>query len=335
MAESLQDQLASAFGLPETEAQPAPQQPEPDVQDTAEDSETGSVEPQETEEGGDEAQIESVTDLLKAMEADPEWFYGLKFSYGDGREPITVGELKDSVATLETEKAQLAEQKQAIEAAKAQVQQAFSQAAPNPQASAELMSAQAELMAVSQWINALPADEGFKKLEAENPGEAALVRQKAQDALGQAQGKYQMAQQQEQAITAQRYQAAMAAGMQRLPELIPEWRDPKAMEAEKPTLFEAGEAAGYTRQEVEGVMDPRALVLLRKAAKYDALMKQAGDIKGKVMKTPKMIRPGVAGAGKTVDKRKLQELKKRARRPGARESDKFSAIREATAGLKI
>lgn len=64
----------------------------------------------------------------------------------------------------------------------------------------------------------------------------------------------------------------VAQGRQVLVNEVPEWRDPKRWEADRVRMLKFGQSIGFTEQELSQTYDPRAVIALHKAMKYDALM---------------------------------------------------------------
>jgi hypothetical protein len=75
--------------------------------------------------------------------------------------------------------------------------------------------------------------------------------------------------QEQEALTA--FQAQVQEAFKKLPDLVPEWKDPKVYEQERPKLRAFLKKAGYSDQEINGASDPRALALARKAWRYEQL----------------------------------------------------------------
>jgi len=76
---------------------------------------------------------------------------------------------------------------------------------------------------------------------------------------------------------------------------IPDWKDPKKAQAEKALLVEFGQKIGFTSDELNGVVDHRAVLMLRKAALYDQMMSKRGSIKPVTNNGPRPAKPGAAG----------------------------------------
>lgn len=79
-----------------------------------------------------------------------------------------------------------------------------------------------------------------------------------------------------QALSAQEQQAQLAKmvqeGRHKLTEMVPEWRDNARWEADRQRLLEYGQKLGFSAEELQQTYDPRAVVALHKAMKFDALM---------------------------------------------------------------
>ena len=76
---------------------------------------------------------------------------------------------------------------------------------------------------------------------------------------------------------------------------IPDWKDAKKAQAEKALLVEFGQKIGFTPDELKGVVDHRAVLMLRKAALYDQMMSKRGNIKPVTNNGPRPAKPGAAG----------------------------------------
>lgn len=79
---------------------------------------------------------------------------------------------------------------------------------------------------------------------------------------------YNQARAQQQALAAQEFQQRKSIESQKLLERIPEWKDPKAYEAERSGIMETGKHYGFTEQELSMVVDHRAVAMLRDAMLY-------------------------------------------------------------------
>lgn len=69
-----------------------------------------------------------------------------------------------------------------------------------------------------------------------------------------------------------RLQEIVSQGRKYLQEKMPEWKDEKRWEEARSKLREYGLKVGYSEDELRQAYDPRALIVLEKARKYDDLM---------------------------------------------------------------
>jgi hypothetical protein len=81
----------------------------------------------------------------------------------------------------------------------------------------------------------------------------------------------------------------------KLLEVIPAWQDAAVAKAEKAQMLQYAKTLGFSEQEVEGVMDHRAVVMLRKAMLYDAAEKAKPVVRQKIEKV-RAAAPGSAAS---------------------------------------
>ena len=70
----------------------------------------------------------------------------------------------------------------------------------------------------------------------------------------------------------QQLQQIVQQGRQQLTEIIPAWKDSKRWESDRVKLREYAQKLGYSPEEVSQVFDPRAVVALYKAQRFDEIM---------------------------------------------------------------
>jgi len=134
----------------------------------------------------------------------------------------------------------------------------------------------------------------WKTLKEEDPLEYVTKR----DEFREEQHRVQRMQQQQQhaaSVAAQEGQRAHSAQLEaeqeRLVELEPEWADEKKRPEIAGRIRSFAEGVGFSSDEIDSIIDHRAVQVLMKAAKYDSL--QNSDIKTKkVKRNPKVIRAG-------------------------------------------
>ena len=70
----------------------------------------------------------------------------------------------------------------------------------------------------------------------------------------------------------QQLQQIVQQGRQQLAEIVPAWKDSKRWESDRVKLREYAQKLGYSPEEVSQVYDPRAVVALHKAMRFDEIM---------------------------------------------------------------
>jgi hypothetical protein len=174
------------------------------------------------------------------------------------------------------------------------------------QTDAELSAVRAEREQYAQLLSALEAQVqqvaqpniDWDRLYQEDPIE--WVRQREvmrdnQDKAAAIQSEKQRLTQLSQQEQAQFMQQKLQHEQEALLAAIPDWRDAKKAQAEKALLVEFGQKIGFTSDELKGVVDHRAVLMLRKAALYDQMMSKRGNIKPVVNNGPRPAKPGAAG----------------------------------------
>jgi hypothetical protein len=119
--------------------------------------------------------------------------------------------------------------------------------------------------------------------------------------------------------------AHVAAENEKLVELIPEWRDSDVALAEKNGLAKYALGLGYTEEEIEGITDHRAILLLKAAKAYDDLGDAKKAVKSKASKA-RTLKPGQAKKQSPAARKKSK--KSRSQRDNLKES---GHVRDAAA----
>ena len=174
------------------------------------------------------------------------------------------------------------------------------------QAEGELQAVRAEREQYAQLLSALESQVqqaaqpniDWDRLYSEDPIE--WVRQREvmrdnQDRAAAIQSEKQRLNQLSQQEQAQFMQQKLQHEQEALLAAIPDWKDPKKAQAEKALLVEFGQKIGFTPDELKGVVDHRAVLMLRKAALYDQMMSKRGNIKPVTNNGPRPAKPGAAG----------------------------------------
>ena len=124
-------------------------------------------------------------------------------------------------------------------------------------------------------------------------------------------------------VNAREREQLVAIEREKLLGVMPEWKDPEVAKAETAKLREYGQQVGFTDDELDDVVDHRALHVLRDAMRYRELKAKSGQVRSTV-ESKKVAKPGAASAppSKSQD---LQRAKQRLRQSG-RVDDAEAAI---------
>lgn len=113
-------------------------------------------------------------------------------------------------------------------------------------------------------------------------------------------------------------QKLVTAEKAKLMAAVPEWKNPKVFEADKKAIREFGTSIGFSAEELSSTFDHRAVLALRMAARYSAML--AKRPKAKAGTGPKTARPGSAAqqpGGKTKTSNAIKRLEKSGSRDDA------------------
>ena len=173
-------QEEEAETLEASEQESAPETTEPEGESPAVEEEEGEQEPVAA---SDDGEIKTLAEFAEALEIDPGDLYNLTYAMPDGMEPATLSEMKDAYVQAKKEGGvSESEAAQALQAERqqfeAQVQQTYQQLQAQTQIPPQLQQLDANLNNVIQTIENTKWDE----LEKVDPGDAALQRQKLNEA---------------------------------------------------------------------------------------------------------------------------------------------------------
>lgn len=241
------------------------------------------------EDDGEEAV--TLTQVAEQLDIDPAILYGMRVSI-DGHAPMTLSELKDAAqGTLDKrEDAKQAENELATRLA--ELERRESGIAELENLPGELIKAEAEVARTYQEF----ASVDWPKLEAQNPGQAALQRQKLVEA-------YQIAQYNRDRITnqletarvelvkqrQQAHQVSLQGAVETLRKLVPEWKDEAVQKREQEQIVEHYVGAGVSEGMIRSIADPQLVKVLRDYWKLQVKLKESEPVK----KTPRVIKPDV------------------------------------------
>ncbi len=154
-----------------------------------------------------------------------------------------------------------------------------------------LQDAQQQLLGEYQSIT----PQMWAQLQAENPGQAALLQQQFQTRQQQITQRLQQvaaAKQQEAEQARQSQLQALPQEREKLLAARPEWRDPGKFEAARGEMIAAGRKLGYTDAELQSITDHRTLLGLDLVAKALQLQASKPAALKRVRATPRMASGG-------------------------------------------
>ena len=195
----------------------------------------------------------------------------------------------------------------------------------------EISQAQAErqqyIDALGQFVqNSMGGLEQFQNVDWENLRQTdpiAFVTKKeelreAQDRVRQAQEEQARVNKQQQEETAKLRQLAIQEEHAKLVAAVPEWNKTEKRGKMASELSSYALEQGFTKEELQQLIDHRSLLVLMKAQKYDALQKS--DVKAKKIKNkPKVVRSGKGSTKKSDAKSKRIASMKRLKQTGKAE----------------
>jgi hypothetical protein len=155
-------------------------------------------------------------------------------------------------------------------------------------------------------------------LKEEDPIEYVKLREDYRDGKEKMQAlnqQRQMAMQQQNAEAQKVQQEAVQVERSRMVEALPEWGDPDKQKELATDVKSYALTQGFSEEELNSLIDHRSVLVLMKAAKYDALEK--ADVKSKKLKNkPKVIRTGKGKGANSDSKSKLNAKMKRLQQSG-------------------
>lgn len=141
-----------------------------------------------------------------------------------------------------------------------------------------------------------PQEPDWATLRAKDPAEFAAQfaeHQARKDQVRQVQEERARAQQTQATEQQAAIQTQLHAEQERLIEAIPAWKDAESATKERSDLLAYGQTVGFTKDELDGVVDHRAVVMLRKAMLYDKLQAKKPAAQKKAQRSP-VVKPGAS-----------------------------------------
>ena len=299
------ENLETEEGNTVAEAQPD-QEPEADPEHEA------VTEPEKVqEEPADEPDGITLPQLATELEIEPEKLYGMMIPLKD-QEPVTISELKDIAQSkvadreeVERIKQELQQEQEVFEQKQSELYRNIEQVAPQElvRAQAELVAAQSEKAGID-WLS----------LESQNPGQAALLRQKldekiqiAQHNAGQITERMDAVRNEVMTQRQQAEQQQQAYAMQTLQSLVPEWRDENVYIREREQMVDKLVQAGIPEVDIRALKSPALVKYLRDSLQtVEAITAARPKVKQHKVLTAQAVREKGRGK-KQAEKRLIQK----------------------------
>lgn len=289
---------------------------EPESESESEDEEEGDEPEAETEESEEDEPSETDDDESEDTDTDEETeteeptLYSVKI---DGEErKVTLDEALKGYSRTEdyTRKTQaLAEQRKAVEAEQAQARE-------------QRETYAGQLQALHNVLTQLtPAEPDWDAVRRDNPEQYPILLadwQRHQSRIAAVRAEQERVFHQQQMDAEQQKGKRIITERDAILAAMPEWRDPAKAKAARDELAEYGKKAGFTDQDLNNIVDHRALLTLWKAMQYDRSQatqqekKAAGKAKIEKVKTAK---PGPQQSKRTPSSKVTKALQ-RARSTG-------------------
>lgn len=207
---------------------------------------------------------------------------------GDGIEELTAEELKAQrlmQADYTRKTQQIAEERKAIQAERQKVEQEISQRS---------QTMEQQLAMLGRAIQSFDQQVNWDALRQLDPA-AYLEAREQQQARMQA---FEHSRQQLEAVKQAQRHERIAQNSQRLVEALPELLDPKAARAFADKIINgAGEAYGFSAQEIDALDDHRLILMAKDAIAYRELKAKTDSVKPKIAAAPQLAKPGAPRQG--------------------------------------
>jgi len=288
---------------------------EPTEEVSLKEGETQEAE-QKTETDADEGEVISTfTELVESQGWDPEWANSLEIPVKVDGEPskAKIGDLVKSYQMTQAAEKRLEEAK---EKAKSQYQ---ALADKQQELDATIKVAASVLQKQLDQVAKEESGLDWKTLEAQDPGEAALKRQKfaerkaaVRSEVAELAKAYQQHQQKAQLEDQEKQAQRLIDEREALLAKLPEWKDETTAAAEQKSLAEYLTAQELSEEAIhQTAFDHKLLIMARKAMLYDQIKQKAEPALKKLVKVPKTLKPGSTKPESNSNQTQINELQKR------------------------
>lgn len=306
LAESLYDPKPAEGSAPTPPADPPSDPPsDPPTEPEGVEGSDPPTDPPTDPEGGEveEVELQTLEELAEHFELDPEWLTKLSVTRKvNGKAvPVSIAEALDNLDKVKAADEYLYDADKRRNEIIAEAKQ------KEEQLSGTIATFSKLLESVEEEINRDVKAIDWKSLEEDDPGKAALEKQRirerrdrldtmkkeAQDAVKQSLASHQ--QQSEEAVWEDRRKRAPKE-KEALMELLPEWKDEEKWRAEQDEAIAYMNEMGATPQQIEGTLySAKPLSVIVKAMRYDKAKAKAGAARKRVVTVPKkVLKPGTS-----------------------------------------
>jgi hypothetical protein len=203
-----------------------------------------------------------------------------------------------------------AERERALQTRTQEAEQQFTERLQHAEALTNIAAKQ--LMQEYQSIN-------WDDLKQQDPGRAALMLQEFQGRQAELRGVFQNIEQNKanlQQKSAQQHRDMLQKEAERLPQVIPEWKDQATASKEQREIREWAMKQGFQAQELDSVAMASHVAVMRKAMLFDKLQSAKPAIENKVRLAPKLVKPGQPA--QNSKETELRNLKQAVRKSGGK-----------------
>ena len=281
------------------------------------------IEPEVEAQAGEDSETPdtpyTVASLAEAIDVDAEFLYDVEIGMPDGAESIKLGALKDQYQSVISENAAL---KSKMDGMSSEMDNFNDQTAMGQGVSQEMIQA----FAAKDNIKAQFEQTDWPAIEAEDAGQAALLRQKFQEAWNNADNQINQAQNN----MAQYKNENLNRAATKMFELIPEWKDKDKRKADQAKIRNLMVANGYNDKVINGIQDPMAMVMLKRLAYLEEMYAGGKEAVKQVRAAPKVLPGGGRRAVKKVtlaEKVKDGKGKVRGASAGGRRQAELDAVK--------
>jgi uncharacterized phage infection (PIP) family protein YhgE len=274
---------------------------------------------QEPEEAEEEAAFQTISELAEALELDPDEFMDTlkaKVKVNGQENEVTLAEAfkgyqREADYTRKTQ--EVAEERRQLEAEQQKLDEA------NQQWTQQMNEAIATVDAATSAVLADFQSVDWDRLKVEDPTQFVIREREYQQRHAQLQQQKQAIVEHNAQVQQQRMAEMLPKEQAALKAAIPEWHDESVFESERKDIADYAIKQGYSKEQIDGLVDHKAVVMLRKAMLYDKAMSkpEPEPVKKVTRKITKSLKPGARTNATTVKQDALEKARKRLKRTGS------------------